>query len=86
VGDALDAPAEVGDGGLDEPLAEDIAGLGAGVAFGRLVGALLFQVTPTDPAALASPLAILGTVFALASVPPAIRAIRTDPTETLKRE
>jgi hypothetical protein len=30
-----------------------LAGLGAGVAFGRLVGALLFQVTPTDPAALA---------------------------------
>ena len=30
-----------------------IAGLGAGVAFGRLIGALLFQVTPTDPVALA---------------------------------
>jgi ABC-type lipoprotein release transport system permease subunit len=26
------------------------------------------------------------TVFALASLPPAIRAVRTDPTETLKRE
>ena len=61
-----------------------IAGVGAGVAFGRLIGALLFQVTPTDPVALASPLAILATVFAMASLPPAIRAIRTDPTETLK--
>ena len=63
-----------------------IAGVGAGVAFGRLIGALLFQVTPTDPVALAPPLAILATVFAMASLPPAIRAIRTDPTETLKRE
>ena len=43
-------------------------------------------MTPTDPVALAPPLAILATVFALASLPPAIRAIRTDPTETLKRE
>ena len=63
-----------------------LAGVGAGVAFGRLIGALLFQVTPTDPVALAPPLAILATVFALASLPTAIRAIRTDPTETLKRE
>lgn len=63
-----------------------LAGVGAGVAFGRLIGSLLFQVTPTDATALVPPLMILVTVFALASLPPSIRAVRTDPTETLKRE
>jgi hypothetical protein len=61
-------------------------GISAGIAFGRLVGALLFQVTPTDPFALAEPLLILGAVFGVASVPPALRAVRTDPTETLRND
>jgi predicted permease len=62
------------------------AGIGGGVAFGRLIGALLFEVTPTDPEALARPLAILGSTFALASLPPVLRAIRTDPAETLRND
>ena len=63
-----------------------LTGVGAGVAFARVIGSLLFQVTPTEATALVPPLMILVTVFALASLPPAIRAVRTDPTETLKRE
>jgi predicted permease len=60
------------------------AGIGGGVAFGRLIGALLFQVTPTDPAALVRPLVMLASVFALASLPPVLRAVRTDPVEALR--
>ena len=61
-------------------------GLGGGVAFGRVIGSLLFQVTPTDPGALVVPLAILAAVFTLASLSPSIRAVRTNPTETLRSE
>jgi len=63
-----------------------VAGIGGGVAFGRLIGALLFQVTPTEPGALVRPLVLLAFVFALASLPPVIRAVRTDPVETLRND
>jgi hypothetical protein len=62
------------------------AGIGSGIAFGRLIGALLFQVTPTDPGALVKPLGILASVFVLASLPPVLRAVRTDPVETLRND
>jgi len=61
-------------------------GLGGGVAFGRLVGSLLFGVTPTEISALVMPFAILVGVFTLASLSPSIRAVRTNPTETLRSE
>jgi hypothetical protein len=51
-----------------------------------VIGALLFQVTPTEPGALVRPLVILASVFALASLPPVLRAIRTDPVETLRND
>jgi hypothetical protein len=60
--------------------------MGGGVAFGRLIGSLLFQVTPTDPGALVKPLVVLASVFALASLPPVLRAVRTDPVETLRND
>jgi predicted permease len=63
-----------------------VAGIGGGVAFGRVVAALLFQVTPTEPGAIVRPFVILAFVFALASLPPIIRAIRTDPVETLRND
>ncbi len=63
-----------------------VVGIGSGVAFGRVIGALLFQVTPTEPGALVRPLVILASVFALASLPPVLRAIRTDPVETLRND
>ncbi len=61
-------------------------GLGGGVAFGRVIGSLLFQVTPTEFSALVVPFAILAGVFTLASLSPSIRAVRTNPTETLRSE
>ena len=63
-----------------------IVGLVAGVAFGRVVGALLFQVTPTDLASMITPLIALTIAATLAALPPAIRAVRIDPVKTLRTE
>ena len=63
-----------------------IAGIGFGFGFGRYVQALLFQVEPTDVRSLVSPVAALGIAALLAVLPPAIRAVRTDPAQTIKTE
>lgn len=62
------------------------AGLAGGIAFGRVVEALLFQVKPTDTASMALPLAALATAAMLAALPPALRAVRIDPAQTLRME
>ena len=49
-------------------------------------GAILFRVAPTDAGPLAVPLVVLVALFALASLSPSIRAVRTDPCETLRCE
>jgi ABC-type antimicrobial peptide transport system permease subunit len=61
-------------------------GLIAGIAFGRLVQSILFEVNATDAISVAAPLLTLGVVAALAAVPPALRAVRIDPAETLRSE
>jgi hypothetical protein len=61
-------------------------GLAAGIATGPVVEALLFGVTPTDPLSLVAPVAALAIVAVLAALPPAIRAVRIDPVETLRTE
>ena len=61
-------------------------GLAGGVAFGRFVEALLFQVEPTDIGSLAVPIAVLTVAAVLASLPAAIRAARIDPARTLRTE
>jgi putative ABC transport system permease protein len=61
-------------------------GLGAGVAVGPVVQALLFHVTPTDPLSLIAPILALAIVSAVAALPPAIRAVRIDPVTTLRTE
>jgi ABC-type lipoprotein release transport system permease subunit len=43
-------------------------------------------VKVTDPAAFAIPALILIVTALLAALPPAIRAVRIDPTQTLRRE
>ena len=63
-----------------------IVGLAAGIAFGRFVEALLFEVTPTDVASLAVPAAVLAIAAVLASLPAAVRAVRIDPAKTLRTE
>jgi ABC-type antimicrobial peptide transport system permease subunit len=61
-------------------------GVGAGFGFGRAVQALLFEVKPTDPSTLAAPILTLAGAAILATLPPAIRAVRIDPAETLRTE
>jgi predicted permease len=60
--------------------------LGAMAALGltRLMGYLLFQVSPRDPRAFLSALAVMAVAAFLACVVPAWRAARTDPSQTLR--
>jgi predicted permease len=61
-----------------------LLGLGGGLAFGRTVQTLLFGMGPNDPAALLVPLLGLATAAVVATIPPALRAIRIDPAQTIK--
>ena len=56
-----------------------VAGLGVGLGLGRFVQTLLFQMQATDAAARAPPVIALAAAALLAVLPPAIRAVRTDP-------
>jgi putative ABC transport system permease protein len=60
-----------------------IIGLAGGVAFGRWVQALLFETDPSDPAALVVPLTLMVVAAVFAVLPPAIRAVRTDPARVI---
>jgi len=59
-------------------------GLAGALATTRVLGALLFGVSPTDPLILAAATALLVTLAALASYFPARRASQVDPVETLR--
>jgi predicted permease len=61
-------------------------GMAGGVAFGRLVASLLFEVTSTDVVALATPLAVLGVATMVAALPPVVRALRLDPVRVVRGE
>jgi ABC-type antimicrobial peptide transport system permease subunit len=67
-----------------------LIGLGAGVlaslGIGRLLGTLLFGVTPTDPLTLTVVVAVFVTVALAAMYVPAQRAIRVDPLQTLRQD
>lgn len=63
-----------------------LAGIAGGLVFGGAVGALLFQIEPTSPVALVAPILVLGVAAALAALPPAMRAVRIDPAQTIKSE
>jgi ABC-type antimicrobial peptide transport system permease subunit len=63
-----------------------VLGVVAALAVGRLVGSVLFGVSPTDAASFARALAIvLGTVVA-ATIVPAWRAARTNPLRALRHQ
>lgn len=61
-------------------------GLVGAYASARALTALLYQVSPTDPVALGGAIALLTAVALAASAIPVRRALRIDPTETLRAE
>jgi putative ABC transport system permease protein len=61
-------------------------GLAGALAGGRLLGALLYGVSPSDPALLAWVVVLLGAVAVLAALAPLARALRTDPLRALHDE
>jgi len=62
------------------------AGLIGAVVMGRLAAALLFGVTPTDPAALAGAATVLTAIAIAATYLPARRAAKVDPVVALAEE
>ena len=62
------------------------AGLAAARVMTRLMEALLFEVSPNDPATLASVAALITVVAAVASLVPAFRATCVDPIVALRDE
>ena len=61
-------------------------GVAGGLAFGRLIERVLFEVKATDASTIAMPLLTLAVAAALAALPPAVRAVRIDPAQTLRSE
>ncbi len=73
--------------------AREISGLtGAGMALGwivalgltRLLGYLLYQVSPRDPLTFAAAIAIMTAASLVACLLPACRAMRIDPVQALR--
>jgi ABC-type lipoprotein release transport system permease subunit len=56
------------------------------VGVDRVLGSLLFGITPTDPLTLTGVVAIFVTVALAAMYVPAQRAIRVDPLQTLRQD
>jgi ABC-type antimicrobial peptide transport system permease subunit len=65
-------------------LAGALVGVVAAAAGTRLLGALLFEVSPTDPVVLLAVPLLLVAIAALASFAPARRAARTNPVEAIR--
>lgn len=69
-----------------------LAGLGVGAALvaalaaGRLIGGMLYNVSPADPTIIVSMSLLLAAVVLLASYLPARRAMRVDPVTSLRSE
>jgi len=61
-------------------------GIGLGLGFGAYVQTLLFQMQPSDISAFVPPLIALAIAAGLAILPPALRAVRTDPAQTIRNE
>ena len=61
-----------------------LVGAGVTLALTRLMGNLLFQVSPHDPIAFAAAFGVLSIISVAASLRPAWRASRTDPVQALR--
>ena len=62
------------------------AGLGGALLSNRLLTAMLYQVSPTDPVTIAAVATVLVAVAALASAIPARSATRVDPVQALRAD
>ncbi|HJR61037.1 MAG TPA: ABC transporter permease [Vicinamibacterales bacterium] len=63
-----------------------LIGLGAAMAATRLLGSLLYAISPTDAVTYGAVLATVGLVAAAACVVPASRALRVDPVAALRQD
>jgi predicted permease len=72
--------------GLIPVLAGVVAGVGVSLGLARIVGSLLFQVSPYNPVALLTAVFMLITVGALACLVPARHAAAVDPIKALRAE
>lgn len=72
--------------GLRPVLIGVVIGMGSTLAAGKILGAMLFHVKPTDPAAFAAAAGMLGLVAAAACAGPAWKASRIDPSSALGSE
>jgi ABC-type antimicrobial peptide transport system permease subunit len=63
-----------------------IAGLAGALATSRVLSALLFQVSPSDPTSLVGACVVLLLVGGLAAYFPTRRATRIDPVQALRAE
>jgi ABC-type antimicrobial peptide transport system permease subunit len=61
-----------------------VLGFGAALALTRLLGYLLYEVSPRDPVAFASAFAVMGMAALVACLVPALRAARIDPARALR--
>jgi macrolide transport system ATP-binding/permease protein len=71
-------------GGLRLTAVGVLCGATAGLAFTRLFGTLLYNVTPRDPLAFGLALAVMTITSVVACLVPAWRATRTDPARVLR--
>ena len=70
--------------GLELTAAGMVVGLAVAISSARLLGYLLYHVSPRDPAAFALAIGAMAIAAVAASVVPAWRASRTDPQEALR--
>jgi predicted lysophospholipase L1 biosynthesis ABC-type transport system permease subunit len=63
-----------------------LIGLGAAIASTRVLGSLLFDLSPTDPVTYVAIIALIGLTAAAASWVPARRAANVDPLASLRAE
>jgi putative ABC transport system permease protein len=72
--------------GLGVALVGLVLGLLGALGLSRLLRAVLYDVSPTDPLALATAAGVLAAVAAIACLIPAVRATRVNPVEALRSE